>query len=286
MQPNPLPLLTGTKQLVVKHAHWVSTITLNVETSDTINSVMVQIRGRKGIPTGVQRITTVLGVQLAIDDELGDIMDALTPTVVLLVKGDGGAKRVVKDDRMAVSRAKVEVLMRAIFIPATNPNGLVEACSKLTEEIMNNCTPLAITDIIGEMSAERANAISEKANFASNDLDKNIIRIAGLIFPEIQRVDEQIRSYESIKNTLTKALAYQYTAEFYDESTNQFSHGSFLDLVDQRAKYLETKDIEDKVKAAFEAEQIKRDKALRDQIESEFAIRYANAANVNQDVDM
>ena len=215
------------------------TITLAVDSSDTINIVKAMIAGKTGIPRKVQRLT--FGDDES-ENELTlqecDITEGTTLTLLLSLVGGGkrGATAIstmTKEDLMLITKSKALAKAEVVRLMPGVCVGVVEK----VEEIVSARPPLTgqILRFINELKLEEITALKTALDeLTYSHSDRVAVLLTTHMMPDWVKLCERTKVMESAKTALLFAVEYIYTDEFYREPKNMFDFNGLMKAATDR----------------------------------------------------
>jgi len=242
-----------------------ATIMLPVSPDYTILNVKWMIEGKTGIHHDEQRLISGGSTEQQFDDglltldECGISHDA---KLIVQLNIDGGAKKVMKDDKMAMSKAKLEQCMRLVRLNVAVKPELVSDSDAIVRKFFSEQDPDFLKSYMQTMAVEKLRELYD--NSIVGDPDSALIKLAPYFIDEISEIDSVVQNLNNVKTCLIKGFVMQYGLEFFVK--NQYEHSKFYAEIEAVIKLKDTKSNEDRIAEAIKIREVE----IRRAVEQEF----------------
>ena len=231
------PAILGTARVRVVREDGVETFTFDY-TMDTCANVIFDFFKDLGLEDGFTlKFETADGSsQLFPYDCLNTYFcDNKNATITLTPTLAGGAKPVIKVEKLAISKSKCTTLAQKV--PPSTQSGLVkydQTYRTLTE------TPDAISKMIAQMPLDDVNAVL-KMYEEGGIKEQTMNRLAKLVVADIKEVEEKKDQFSNLYTALVQAFHYAMLNGYYNETKGKVIFEKFKDEVKTRRDVEETK---------------------------------------------
>ena len=196
--------------------------TFKVELSDTIDSLMVQIRSETGINKGEQRIFA--GEEQMKDwAKLSDYNVKCNDELKLRVRGRGGARRlkptISKEEKIKNLVAKTRMPISAVaFQDVEELMNSIHKCGEMLQ--LMRTSPEPIVEIMKNMNKEAIKETMTKAggsgNAGSNRALQNVVKA---MIPELESVEHGTLVLKSLFLTMISEFSVHYVQKYSNAAT-------------------------------------------------------------------
>ena len=258
------------------------TITLEVDSDDTIGTIKKYIKNKESIPRNDQRLL-FKGGDLADGKTLSDYKIKTQATLYLHMRGKGGGPKgkkltVKKDSRVAILKAKSEPLM--MKVQGLDMNGLtlaVNKCGMQAETMLDGTHDSLVFTIANKATMEQVDQLIE-LNSSGTRPAQLIKEVAPILFPHMKVLGDQVEVLLSLEKVVLEGLELYFTKDCYNEQTEKYEFGVLKDAAVARKTNLT--DISKKTMELQMAEMRNR------LMQMEVALRNATSNGSVDDADM
>ena len=236
-------------------------ITIKASTDDTIDIVKAFVRMKSGIPR-CKQILAFAGNDLDDAETLSHYNVQANSRIDLKMRVLGAAKKIMKDDKMAMSKAKLEQCMRLVRSHVVLKDDLVTKSDAIVRTFFNEQDPDYLKNRLRTMSVAKLEEIYDNSNI-TGDPDTSLVKMAPNFIDQISEIDIVVQNLTNVKTCLVKGFVMQYGLEFFVK--NQYEHTKFYTEIQEVIKAKNTKSNEDLVAEAIKIREVEIRRALEEE---------------------
>ena len=221
------------------------TITLEVDSDDTIGTIKKYIKNKESIPRNDQRLL-FKGGDLEDGKTLSDYKIKTQATLYLFMRGEGGAKRgrevqnnsSKKEDFLATQLMKAE---RALDKPVSNP--LCVTLMQKARELKDN-GPATPVDFVAVFNLNELRELSEFLDGVDKNGGRAMLQLLPMFIKEVRELDATMRDLSNTKHALVETWALKYCEHFMTDAGTIMTN-NLVKAVEKHSKELKKKQDED-----------------------------------------
>ena len=200
---------------------------------DTFKTFSQLLKGKFGIDVGEALGMATFKLKIGASyvemwEPIASCVSATSNTAYLIPSFSGGAKPVIKVEKLAISKTKCATLAQKV--PPSSQTGLVkydQTYRTLTE------TPDAISKMIAQMSLDDVNAVLQMYE-EGGIKEQTMGKLAKLVVADIKEVETKKDEYANLYTALVQAFHFAMLNGYYNETKGKVI---FKDVEETKAKF-------------------------------------------------